>query len=101
MALTATPRVGTFKGLKQDDGRHPRENFRTLRNRLGSEPSGAADLSGFAPPIYDQNEVGSCVENGVPCAIYTTLAANDMALGFYPSVQMGYQLDLRLDRAHD
>jgi len=76
-------------------------DFQTLRNKLGVEPSGGADLSKYLPEVLDQNLVGSCVMNGVPVAAYTTLAYKGTPLPFVPSVKTGYQLALRLDRAYD
>lgn len=89
------------KGLIRDDGRHKRERFAVLRGRLGATPRGYADLTQFAPAILDQNWVGSCVMNGVPCAAATTLAAAGTPLGFTPSVRDGYRMALASDRAQD
>jgi hypothetical protein len=89
------------RGLIRDDGRHKRAPFDQLRGRLGATPSGGADLSPHLPPVLDQNRVGSCVMNGVPCAAFTTLSAKGEPLGFVPSVRGGYQIALALDRAQD
>ena len=70
-----------------------------IATALAADLPPSADLSGFSPPILDQNSTGSCTAHSVSGATYTALAAARRPLSFIPSPREIYAATRALERS--
>lgn len=87
------------RGHKRDPQGIKRTSFGVLSMfTKGTAGLLGASLVSFAPPVFDQGQLGSCCGHSYACAVTTALAAAGTPLGFVASPGSAYKIGRCIDR---
>ncbi len=80
-------------GYRRNPSRRPLPSFVVDEHRRGViHAMATVDLSGFAPPIFDQGPTGACVGHARSRGIFTARGAAGRPMAFVPSPKGIYQI---------